>query len=191
MRSTEGAFHHYVSINERQLSRFLKLGQKELTNYLHRLHKERIIDYQPKKDAPQIIFLKDRIELTNLTIDQKLYDFRKNRQQERIKKMIAYAEDEVCRQRQLLDYFGERSLENCGQCDVCLGRNKVELSREDYTRYKEKVERLLLAKPLKIKELVGAFAPRREKQVLKTIEHLLDEGFVETKDDLLTWKTES
>ncbi len=188
LRSTEGAFHHYVSINERQLASFLRISQNQLEAQLARLHKENIIDYQPKKDAPQIIFLEDRSSLANLTIDQKLYDFRKNRQQERIKKMIAYAEDPVCRQRQLLDYFGESSATNCGQCDVCLNRHKVDLSKEDFLRYKEKIEKLLQGNSLAVREVVHAFAPRRENQVLKAIELLLDEGYIETENDLLTWK---
>ena len=29
----------------------------------------------------------------------------------------------ICRNRILLDYFGERSTHDCGMCDICLNRN--------------------------------------------------------------------
>jgi ATP-dependent DNA helicase RecQ len=187
LRSTEGAFHHFVSINENNIALFLKLDYNLLIANLHKLHKEGIIIYNPKKDSPQIIFLEDRVTIANLTIDQKLYEFRKNRQQERVKKMISYAEDVVCRQRQLLEYFGEDNSNNCTICDVCLGRNKTEISKEDYLRYKEKIKKLLEEDAMSLENLVQAFAPKHQKKVLVVMETLADEGFVENVEGLLKW----
>jgi len=187
LRSYQGAFHNYVSINETQLAKFLKMDKQEFINALIKLRTDRVILYRPKKDAPQIIFLEDRVDISNLMIDQKLYDFRKNRQMERVKKMLAYAEDTVCRHKQLLSYFGEKEVAACGICDVCLGRNEVAVSKDDFARYKEKIQKLLGSKSLRLKELVGSFAPKREKTVLKVIEILVDEGMLEMDAEEISW----
>ena len=48
---------------------------------------------------------------------------------ESIKTPDKYIENNtLCRTQQLLKYFGEEKIYNCGKCDVCIERNKIELS---------------------------------------------------------------
>ncbi|MEM8907647.1 MAG: RecQ family zinc-binding domain-containing protein, partial [Bacteroidota bacterium] len=187
LRTYQGTFHHFTPIRERQLARLLKMEVSDIYQVLQKLKQDAVIDFQPQKDKPQIIFLEERLSNQDLLIDKKQYDFRKNRHLEKMKKAIAYVEDAVCRSRQLLQYFGEES-KPCGSCDVCLGRTKTELSDEGFERYKQKIATLLHQRTLTLDQLVAAFAPRRQQEVLTAINYLVDEGFIETEGEQLIWK---
>ncbi len=188
LRTYQGAFNHPINLREGQLSKFLKMPVGALRTALEKLASDGIVDYQPQKDTPQIIFIKERVDADNLLIDRNLYNFRKNRQYERIRKAIAYAETPACRSQQLLAYFGEGDAPKCGVCDVCTGRTKAELSTDDFERYKEKIQLLLKEEPLGLEEVVESFAPNRQEQVLKALEYLLDEGFLEQQGEKLVWR---
>ena len=188
LRTYQGAFSHSIQLRENQLARFLKLSRTQLGQALHKMAKDQIVRYDPQKDIPQIFFSKERIRAEDLTIDQSRYHFLKNRQLERIKKAVAYAEDPICRSKQLLSYFGETGMSNCGICDVCLGRTKADLNASDFEAYKRKIERLLQKEQLTIEEVVESFSPKRENQVIRAMEYLLDEGYIDKEGALFFLK---
>jgi len=187
LRTYQGAFNHHIRLRETQLARFLKMPPPALRAALNRLNQDNIIDYQPQKDSPQIIFLQERVNADNLAIDQQLYQFRKERQLKNIKSAIAYAETARCRSQQLLAYFGEKEASPCGICDVCTGRTKAEVSTADFKKYKEKIEMVLKRENLRLEEVVESFAPKRRAEVLKAIEYLIDEGYIDQAEQKLVW----
>ncbi|KAA3641203.1 MAG: RecQ family ATP-dependent DNA helicase [Bacteroidetes bacterium] len=188
LRSYQGAFMHFIRIRERQLAKFLKITEANLIKALHLLHKEGIIQYKPQKDKPQLMFLKERANADNLVIDQQLYNFRKKQHKKRMESAILYAEKPICRSKQLLAWFGQKDAQKCGICDVCTGRTKAELDDEDYERYRQKIQVLLTREHLTLDEILESFTPRREAAVLKSIEYLMDEGFMEEEDGKLKWR---
>lgn len=188
LRTYQGAFNFTIRIREGQLAAALKLPKGELIKMLRKLHQDGIVVYEEQKDSPQLLFLKERVDADNLLLDHQLHNFRKNRQYERIQQAIRYAELPQCRPQQLLAYFGETSSERCGICDVCTGRNKAALSQEDYKRYQAKIEMVLVREPLNVNQLMESFPPNRHEQVLRALEYLLDEGYIDKTEDKLHWK---
>lgn len=187
LRSYHGAFKDYIKLRETQLARALGVPKSNLQKALLLLRKEGIVDYIPQKENPQVIFIQERLAIEQLDIDQQLYHFRKNRQLERINKAVAYAETIVCRQQQLVRYFGEQTETKCGICDVCLGRHKTEVSKEEFEKYKVKIQRLLHREALSLAEILASFTPRHENKVLQVVEYLLDERFLEKVGDTYKW----
>ena len=63
--------------------------------------------------------------MERLVLSKEIYDNRKKEYTERIEAMINYAtNDDICRSRQLLRYFGEERSTDCNQCDVCIAHKK-------------------------------------------------------------------
>jgi ATP-dependent DNA helicase RecQ len=87
----------------------------------------------------------------------------------------------------LLEYFGEAEAANCGVCDVCLERSKEEVSSEEFEGFKLKIQKLLKKENLTIDELMESFSPKRQNQVLKVIEYLLDEKIMTKENNKLAW----
>lgn len=187
LRTYQGAFQHHINIKEEQLARFLKLTVAELIQSLELMAKEGILDYRPRKDKPQIVFLQERVDPANLTIDMESYRFRKERQERRIKSAVSYAETPECRSRMLLSYFGEQSSTACGICDVCLDRRRAGLSTEIFEHIQSRIRSRLSAGPETLDNLAATFFPREKDDAIKVLEYLLDEEFVVEEDGLLHW----
>lgn len=188
LRSTQGAFQHYVKIRETQLAKSLSMTTDTVKQTLQKMHNDSIIRYLPQRDQPQLLFLQERVAAEDLTIDRQRYEFRKKRHFDRIKIAIEYAEKLQCRQQQLLAYFGELQSAACGVCDVCLERNKSNVSTDEMENYKRKIKAILDKEPLTLTTLVDSFTPKRRKRVLKVIEHLMEEGIVDKEGESLVWK---
>ena len=73
-----------------------------------------------RQDIPKIRFF----------IDQMPNDNERSISMEKLNQAVKYASHNVCRRRQLLEYFGENySNENCGACDICVGKvEKVDVT---------------------------------------------------------------
>ena len=65
-------------------------------------------------------------------IDQMPNENERSISMEKLNKSVKYASHNVCRRRQLLEYFGENyPEENCGACDICMGNvEKVDITTD-------------------------------------------------------------
>ncbi|MES2308878.1 MAG: RecQ family ATP-dependent DNA helicase [Verrucomicrobiota bacterium] len=64
--------------------------------------------------------LKAEIPFQNLKIDFKGMDEKRRRDEAKLEQMVRFVQSRKCRQKLILDYFGEKREENCGRCDRCL-----------------------------------------------------------------------
>ena len=186
LRSYTGVFTDYAYISEESLAIRTGLTRQQIYNILVTLTKRRIVDYIPRKKTPYIIYTRERLELRFLHIPPSVYEERKARYEARIKAMEEYVTTEnICRNRMLLRYFGEKNEHNCGQCDVCLSKRATDnLSEKSYEEVKRQILNLLSHSPLTPAETADQIKAEKE-DIGQVIRYLLDEGELKMQDGML------
>ena len=124
LRNYGGLFSDYCYIDESLIAMQAGISREAVYDALKNLSMRRILHFIPRKMIPHIRYAQRREEADRLIFSREVYDDRKQEYTERINAMINYAEnDDVCRSRQLLRYFGEARSTDCGVCDVCKSHN--------------------------------------------------------------------
>ena len=178
LRSYTGLFTDYAFINEETLAQRAGLTAQAVRDELINLSRMRVINYIPYKKSPFIIYTRPRVETRLVRVSKAAYDDRRARYAERLKRMTAYATTEgVCRSRMLLDYFGEKTDEDCGVCDVCLAARK----RADSPVFLRSLADRLRAGDDTPRAIAAAMR-LPETQVVRGLRYLLDQGVAETAD---------
>lgn len=130
LRTYGGAFDHYISIREYDLSRKFGIAYPYVLEQLKALHVQQVIDYVPQTDAPQIRFIQPRMDSLHLNIDVPFIKLRKNIGKVKLEAVFSYLNNNSCRSRQLLAYFEELDTVPCGVCDVCLKKDRAPMPEE-------------------------------------------------------------
>ncbi|PVZ05733.1 RecQ family ATP-dependent DNA helicase [Porphyromonas loveana] len=132
MRSYDGLFADYVSVIESEIAEKTGLTTDLVYQQLLHLNKIGILNYIPQKNLPRIFFRTRREDADLLQIPRSAYEDRRERLKARIDQSLHYIEEENdCRSRMLLAYFGEQQSHNCKLCDVCLRRKDGKLLQHE------------------------------------------------------------
>jgi ATP-dependent DNA helicase RecQ len=190
LRSYGGVFTEFISIREEDIAKRTNLTTDKVIEFLVKLSQKQVIEYVPRTDNPLIIFTENRIESKNVTISPEYYKIRLEGAQKRMEAMIHYAEStNKCRSQALLDYFGEDG-RRCGKCDVCIQRNKIQLTDLDFDSILKEIKPLLKIKPCSLEELVVSVASLDEDKVIHAIRWLHDNNKIEMNQDRkYIWKS--
>ena len=131
LRSYGSLFVDLTYIDETMIARQAELTIQQVYFALKSLAARHIIQFIPRRKIPFISYTRDRVDGDKVVIPKEVWESRRKQYEKRIKSMIRYAKnDEVCRSRQLLAYFGEENDRDCKQCDVCLADQTEEREKE-------------------------------------------------------------
>ncbi len=183
LRAIPNILSDFGTFSEMQMAQFIKMSAVEMVEVLHKFHNEGIVDFRPRKEKPQITFLRERVDSQHLAIDWTLFMFRKKRAEARLNKAIEYAELDICRSQQLLHYFGQIDAPKCGVCDICVESDKRILDTEDFELLSGKIRSLLKREALTLKEIVDSFSEKQRTKVIQTIGVMLEENQLNKEGD--------
>ena len=120
MRKYVGIFSFPVPIDEDFVATKCSISIVQLRQALYRLSIEHVIKYIPC-DRSDVLFLKtEHLAQGNVKLSPLRYKMLQETYHKRMETMIEYVtEEDVCRSRFLLAYFGQSESADCGKCDVC------------------------------------------------------------------------
>ncbi len=193
LRSYGGVFTELTEISENELAARLSIGADVVKSLLSQLNKLEVLTYLPATDKPRITFLSELIRAEDLRISQQHYFDRKAEAEQRLEAVISYAtEQNHCRSQLLIAYFGQKESPRCGICDVCVERNKANLSNLEFDNIVEMIKPLLKVGGCNIRQIVDACPRISEEKVINAVTWLTDNDKISVSDDgLFRWKSKT
>ncbi|GMQ25140.1 RecQ family ATP-dependent DNA helicase [Algoriphagus sp. oki45] len=181
-------FSEYLKIQENKLAKVLEMKESELVKALRQLHQMEVLDYDQKKDQPQLTFLTQRYDAGKLPLNFQRIQARKELTMEKAKSMVEYAhQGRICRSRFIQGYFGEMTEEDCGICDVCISGKKAKIPEKVEDWLTEKIlETLAQGGELSESDLLEKINKPATPPHLQLVRQLIDQGKItKTKEGKL------
>ncbi|MDE7443786.1 MAG: RecQ family zinc-binding domain-containing protein, partial [Muribaculaceae bacterium] len=125
LRSYTGLFADYVTISEASMAFRLNITEDAVYHALLELNREHVLHYIPRRNNPYLFFITSRELPKYIQIPISMYEDMRDRLEDRINAIEHFTFDSTeCRANTILRYFGEKTDEECGSCDVCRDRRK-------------------------------------------------------------------
>ncbi|AWX45883.1 DNA helicase [Flagellimonas maritima] len=170
LRTYGGITEYETKINIHLISQKTGKTEKYIKIILHQMHIDGIVAYKSSSNDLEITFLVPREDERTINIfAKKITDFNIVKEKN-MRTMLDYVNNSsLCRSTFILRYFGEKTKEDCGSCDICL-ENKGAAQ----TDIKEEIINCLKTEPKTSRELVPYFAVE-EKVLLENLRQLLED----------------
>jgi ATP-dependent DNA helicase RecQ len=117
-------FIDYTFVELNSIARHAEMSAQQVYQLLRSLTHQRIVHFIPGRNAPIVTYQRDRVPEDLVVIPEDVYEKRRESLAQRLEAMKNYcSNDDICRSRQLLAYFGETETQDCGICDICSRNN--------------------------------------------------------------------
>jgi ATP-dependent DNA helicase RecQ len=171
-------FSEYISIQEAKLAKTLEIREIDVISRLRKLAELEVMDYDQRKDKPQLTFLTPRYDAGKLPLNFKRIESRRELTLNHAQSMVAYAhQSKICRTQFIQEYFGEATDKKCGICDWCIDDKKSsDLAIEEKKLEKRILETLNNSGELSESQLLNVLKLPATKKLFSILRSLEDSG---------------
>jgi ATP-dependent DNA helicase RecQ len=178
LRTYGGIFEHQLAINLTLIADKSSVAEKQIIAILHQLHKDGIVDFLFSNTDSEVLFLQPREDDKTINRIANVVEHQQALKRTQIDAVLQFiANDRICKNRQLLRYFGELTDANCGVCSVCMN-GKISEEKKDPKTIATLVILALQQQPMSSRQLVEHL-PFKKAEIFTIIKSLLERNVIE------------
>ncbi len=178
LRTYGGIFDQEVKVNTAVIANKASTNEDDVIQTLLQLEKDAVISLKLSKTDAEITFIEPREDDKTINRIAKTIEQQNNLKIEQVSSVLKYINnDSVCKSIQLLTYFGETNLEDCGICSVCISPTE-NLSTAQIKRNIKDIVSVLKNKPLSSRDIISA-TKIKEEHISSLLKEMLEKDIVE------------
>ena len=125
LRAYPGIYEMQTAFNLDFIAKKSNHTSIEVQAVLQKLKEKNIIEYQAKNNDASLLFNEIREDERTINRVAKYLERQNQLKKEQLESVIHYVnEKQICKNRLILDYFGEKTATDCGICSYCIGKKK-------------------------------------------------------------------
>jgi ATP-dependent DNA helicase RecQ len=175
LRTYPGIYEMKVAFNLSLIAKKSNRTEEQVTVVLEKLQEKEIIDYKSKSNDATILF--NEVREDDLTINRvsKYLEKQNQLKKDQLLSVLHYIkEDQTCKNRLILDYFGEKTESNCGVCSYCITK-KGKITEADSIA--DKILSLLKSASLTSREIQNQIKLDTS-DVIPALQELLENNYI-------------
>ncbi|MRX38301.1 RecQ family ATP-dependent DNA helicase [Flavobacterium sp. LC2016-23] len=175
LRTYPGIYEMKVAFNLSLIAKKSNHTEEQVTVVLEKLQEKEIIEYKSKNNDATILF--NEVREDDLTINRvaKYLERQNQLKKDQLLSVLHYIkEDQTCKNRLILDYFGEKTESNCGVCSYCIAK-KGKITEADSIA--DKILSLLKSASLTSREIQSQIKLDTN-DVIQALQELLENNYI-------------
>ena len=177
LRTYGGILEHLLKINTTLIAEKASTTEENVIKVLQQLNKDEIVNFQFSNTDSEIIFLQPREDDKTINRISRIVQQQNDLKELQIKAVIDYVNnDHECKNKILLNYFGEKTTKNCGMCSYCIS-NKKSSNAIDVKAITHNIILLLEEEPLNSRKIVETL-PFAEQHVLDVLKLMVENNIL-------------
>ncbi|MDH7446650.1 RecQ family ATP-dependent DNA helicase [Aquimarina sp. 2201CG14-23] len=132
LRTYGGIFDEEVTINLSLIASKVNTIENTVIEVLEKLQEADLVLFNHKLTDADIVFLVPREDDHTINRVKPFIKELNDSKTNKVKNMIGFVQNEtLCRNKQLLSYFGEKNAKNCGVCSVCVSKKNTKVDPQE------------------------------------------------------------
>lgn len=151
LRTYPGIYEMQTAFNLQLIAKKSNHKETEIQAVLHKLKEKKIIEYHSKNNDATLIFNEVREDDRTINRVSKYLENQNQLKKEQLQSVIHFiSEKKVCKNKLILNYFGEKTTVDCAICSFCITKN---IKKKDVSLLSREIIALLQAEDLNSRDI--------------------------------------